>query len=390
MERLGPVLAKFQDASHELYRRSATNKEFPWLAQALDAGKPDWLVQCQRSTQLRQAAPRIIRPDLLLQEGGFALSELDSVPGGMGITLFLSQIYENAGFTNIIGGGQGMVNGFQSAYPEGRCIALSDESADYEPEMRYLAQALGTSYTFTKAERLDAKQQSEPLYRFFELFDTGQIPAARQLLERCAAGELALDPPPIPHLEEKAWLALFHQPALQQWWRKNLRGTHREILQEIIPHSWLLDPTPLPPNAVLPWLNVHSWEDVGQLSQKERRLVLKISGFHELAWGARGVHIGHDLSSPEWQANIQQALAAHGQQSWVMQEFKEASLIEQPYYERETGEIRIMKGRARLCPYYFRTSDGKQCQLGGCLATIVPADKKKIHGMKDAILVPCN
>jgi len=27
--------------------------------------------------------------------------------------------------------------------------------------------------------------------------------------------------------------------------------------------------------------------------------------------------------------------------------------------------------------------------LGGCLATIVPADKKKIHGMRDGILVPC-
>ena len=28
-------------------------------------------------------------------------------------------------------------------------------------------------------------------------------------------------------------------------------------------------------------------------------------------------------------------------------------------------------------------------QLGGVLATIVPEDKKIIHGMKDAILVPC-
>jgi chemotaxis receptor (MCP) glutamine deamidase CheD len=27
--------------------------------------------------------------------------------------------------------------------------------------------------------------------------------------------------------------------------------------------------------------------------------------------------------------------------------------------------------------------------LGGCLAAIAPADKKKIHGMRDAILVPC-
>ncbi len=389
MERLGPVLAKFQDASHALYRRSASGKEFPWLAQALDAGKPDWLIQCQRSKALSQAAPRVIRPDLILQADGFALSELDSVPGGMGITHFLSQCYSKAGFEHIIGGAQGMVQGFQSSYPEGRQIAISDESADYEPEMRYFAHALGSKYSWGKAEQLDAERDTQDLYRFFELFDTVQIPAAQELLLQCAEGSRQLDPPPIPHLEEKAWLALFHQPALQTWWQQNLRGSHRATLQELIPHSWLMDATPLPPNAVLPWLNLNSWAEVGQLSQKERRLVLKISGFNELAWGARGVHIGHDMPATEWQERIQEALDAQGQQCWVMQEFKEGAIIQHPYYDRETGDIKTKKGRVRLCPYYFRSPDGKNCQLGGCLATIVPADKKKIHGMKDAILVPC-
>jgi hypothetical protein len=48
----------------------------------------------------------------------------------------------------------------------------------------------------------------------------------------------------------------------------------------------------------------------------------------------------------------------------------------------------MMDGRVRLCPYFFTDEHGKT-QLAGCLATIVPADKKKIHGMQDAILVPC-
>jgi hypothetical protein len=47
-----------------------------------------------------------------------------------------------------------------------------------------------------------------------------------------------------------------------------------------------------------------------------------------------------------------------------------------------------MEGRARLCPYFFTDSEGKS-KFAGCLATIVPADKKKIHGMSDSILVPC-
>ena len=33
-------------------------------------------------------------------------------------------------------------------------------------------------------------------------------------------------------------------------------------------------------------------------------------------------------------------------------------------------------------------SGGGKTRMGGCLASIVPSDKKKIHGMRDAILVP--
>jgi hypothetical protein len=45
----------------------------------------------------------------------------------------------------------------------------------------------------------------------------------------------------------------------------------------------------------------------------------------------------------------------------------------------------------RLCPYYFVSGDwGRpQAKLGGVLATICPADKKIIHGMRDAIMAPC-
>jgi hypothetical protein len=46
-----------------------------------------------------------------------------------------------------------------------------------------------------------------------------------------------------------------------------------------------------------------------------------------------------------------------------------------------------MVGRVRLCPYYFVLSD-KEVRLGGALATIAPADKKIVHGMRDAIMVP--
>jgi hypothetical protein len=43
-------------------------------------------------------------------------------------------------------------------------------------------------------------------------------------------------------------------------------------------------------------------------------------------------------------------------------------------------------GRLRLCPYYFMV-EGK-ARLSGALATFCPPDKKIIHGMQDAALLP--
>lgn len=385
LEGLGHVLARFQDAAHAMYRRSAEGREAPWLAPMLDAGKPEWLVRAARCEGMRAAAPRVIRPDLLLCGDEVSLVELDSVPGGMGITLWLSRLYAGAGFP-IIGGAEGMAEGMRAAHPRGACIAVSAESADYRPEMHWLAGELGAGFSYVEAETLPPTHRG-PIYRFWELFDTENVPAARVLSEAAADGELEMSPPPLAHTEEKLWLALLHMPGLQQAWARALRGAHLQLLQHIIPYGWTPDPTPLPPQAALPRLGLHSWEQVAALGRSARRLVLKVSGFSPLAWGSRGVIIGHDVGTPEWQAAVQRALDEAHSRPWVMQEFCEASLVEHPYYTAD-GDLTTLRGRVRLCPYYFRSPEGKTL-LGGCLATITPADKKKIHGMQDAILVPC-
>jgi hypothetical protein len=386
LERLGHPLRMFQQACDRIYRRSVNGTLPRWIAELLDAGKPAWMVGAQRSDALRDVAPRVIRPDLLLTEEGFSLTELDGVPGGMGLTGWLSQCYDAAG-CEVLGGGTGILDGFRSLLPEGGQVLISEEADEYRPEMEWLVAALNDSgggpWRTGSAEDFDPESSDAALYRFFELFDWESVPAARALAARAD-----LTPPFKPHFEEKLWLALLWSPALHEVWESEVRGNHLRRVQELVPYGWIVDPTPLPPHAALPRLEVNNWKQLAGFSQKMRHLVLKISGFSELAWGSRGVVIGHDVSKEEWATALDAACAEFESQPWILQEFSEAKVIEHPYFNPESGVVETMRGRVRLCPYYFVDGDQKS-HLGGCLAAIVPADKKKIHGMRDAILTVC-
>lgn len=383
IQGLGHPLARFQQACDEIYRRSVGTSLPGWIAELLDSGKPTWMVDIQREAGRQGQRPRVIRPDLLLEEGGFALTELDAVPGGMGITAWLSRLYAGAGY-RVAGGADGMVRGFAGVLEEGGEVVISEEAADYRLEMEWLAGVAGGDRRVVAAESFPGEGRA--IYRFFEWFDWESLPLFRKLAERSVDGGLRMNPPCLPHLEDKLWLALLWTPALQPLWREVLRGSHLGRIRELVPFSWVVDPSPLPPQAAIPRLEVHSWDEVAGFSQKDRQLVLKISGFHETAWGSRGVFIGHDLSGPEWKQRVGHALDDFGQQPWIMQEFRETRVVRHPVY-RDDGGIEEFEGRVRLCPYYF-IDDGGKTSLGGCLATLVPADKKKIHGMRDAVLLP--
>lgn len=400
LEKLGGSLHRFLRTANDLYHRSRKGSSLPtWLAAYLDAGKPLDLLDHATSSTLRDQLPRVIRPDLLLTDKGFALSEIDSVPGGIGLTAWLHDSYGRLGENDLVGGAEGMIGGFRSIFPEESAridISISQESGDYRPEMDWLTQKL-RERECDRPDRwrvVDAESHQpavgSSVYRFFELFDLPNLPAANELLRRVAAEEIDLSAPAKPWLEEKLWLALFWLRPLRDIWRRELRDSHWRTLQELIPYSWIVDPTPLPHHAVLPRLEIQDFAELGDFSQSQRELVLKVSGFSEIAWGSRSVRIGHDLPQDEWKNAVQTAIAGFPEQPWLLQEFSHARRVEHPRWDAQ-DQLSPMEGRVRLCPYYFVSGSGKSetVKLGGVLATIVPADKKIIHGMSDAIITPC-
>jgi len=76
----------------------------------------------------------------------------------------------------------------------------------------------------------------------------------------------------------------------------------------------------------------------------------------------------------------------------VLQPYRKPRRLEHPVFEAAPAGggmpvARPMPGRLRLCPYFFVV--GSEARLSGALATFCPPDKKIIHGMQDAALLPC-
>src|SRR5262249_12821222 len=140
LEKLGRILLQFYRAVNLLYRKSAEGKQPAWVARWLDQGKPAELIDLARSAPLQNDLPRLIRPDLLLTEQRISVTELDSVPGGVGLTAWLNQTSAQLG-ADVIGGADGMLRGFASIFGDAARvhIVVSEEAATYRPEMSWLA-----------------------------------------------------------------------------------------------------------------------------------------------------------------------------------------------------------------------------------------------------------
>lgn len=426
-EDLGPRLWSFSKALNRLYLDSLKGRQPFWVHQYLDQGKPQALLEYARMKRFRDAVPQVIRPDVIPTETGMMITELDSVPGGIGITGRLSSAYGALGDT-LVGGADGMINGFASLF-QGRtgettgedadCLAIvvSDEAEDYRIEMEWVAcrlraagldaycvhpRDLRFSETSLSPQSSGAIQISivtpsgerpvSHVYRFFELFDLENVPKSELLMYGAKKGRVRVTPPYKPWMEEKLAFALLHHPMLEGFWSDELGPDVFEHLRQVMPQTWVVDPRPLPPSAIIPGLTldgkaVSDWRQLAQATQKQRQCVLKPSGFSELAWGSRGVVVGHDIPQSAWAAKLDHALDAFSSTPYVFQAFHKGRQFEMTYWDERTGQPESMEGRARLSPYYFVSGD--DVTLGGILATVCPKDKKVLHGMRDAIMAPC-
>lgn len=414
LEQLGNDLLAFYTAANRLYASAVRGRAPDWVLDCLEQGKPERVRELGRLRRYRSALPIMIRPDLMaLDDGRFIATELDAVPGGFGVLGAISRAYQDLGF-DLVGGTDGIVNGLAEALRGAASVGdpsvalvVADESEDYRPEMVWAATALretglGTRQIHPRDLRLQDEtlqmrncegwESVDVIYRFLELHDLPNIPKIDLVIYAMKHRLATVTAPFKSYLEEKLLFYLFHHPELNTFWRGALGKDAQARLARMLPPTWLLDPQPIPPTAALdpPLITgkrrVRQWSDLRGLSQRERRLVLKPSGFSELAWGSRGVTIGHDVNQDEWTRAVDNALASFETTPYILQQFHQSRRVRVRYYDVEADEVRPMAGRARISPYYM-VVDGT-ARLSGVLVTVVPAANKVIHGTSESVMMP--
>jgi hypothetical protein len=98
-------------------------------------------------------------------------------------------------------------------------------------------------------------------------------------------------------VNDPAWAAFLHLPALRSSWSALLRASHLEHLRQMIPGAWLLDDTPPPPGSVIAGLEIQGWTGLPGLGKRFR--------LHQA-----GLELTVQLPPQKWQAAVERSLAA--------------------------------------------------------------------------------
>jgi hypothetical protein len=141
------------------------------------------------------------------------MTELDSVPGGVGLTAYLNEVYAED-FPRVIGA-HSMPDRFMASLARLTplekfplvAIVVSDEAATYRPEFEWLGEKLRTLghdvHVIAPAQIMQmgdgsyipvdgAPRRVDILYRFFELFDLANVKGADGIFNAVEAGTLML------------------------------------------------------------------------------------------------------------------------------------------------------------------------------------------------------
>ena len=169
---LGNHLLKFYQGLNNLYLTSRKGKIPSWIAEYLDLGKPSDLLEYGRMNRFKTQVPGILRPDVIVTENGFVVTELDSIPGGFGNLAHMMISYAEAGHC-LIGMERGgipemfwkMIENCTGKKKPTLALVISEEANEYKAEMHNIVKLLKNKKLPDIWKNLKAFQQPDLKYR---------------------------------------------------------------------------------------------------------------------------------------------------------------------------------------------------------------------------------
>jgi len=375
LKEYGPALVQYYRACERLI--AELEDDHIWQ-KYLDHSKPTWMTE---RAKLDEKSHLFLRPDFILTEDAPVATEIETSPFGLGLSYFLDNAYKKAG-QETSADEQAVLRAIQSAAGESICFVVTEYTDQYKGQFAYLCSELeqmGMRAVVTYPEELEIQgdhctvgnQRYDSVYRCFYLHQASDDPKLQAI--SCFENTL---PPCKPQLEEKALMGMLWDEEFESFFRSALTAEQLAILQTIIPKTWVVDADNVPDD-----LGIKDWGDLAELSRKQRKFILKTSGFSTDGSWAKGVVFLEKLNKQNCRETMKNA--AHADGLYVLQEFRKGTKFSHKYFDFHASEMREMNGRVRVTPYYS-VEDGS---LLTAKATMCE-NTDIIHGMVDSINVP--
>ena len=175
-----------------------------------------------------------------------------------------------------------------------------------------------------------------------------------------------------PSLENKGMMAALQLPNVRSALKPSIGRDVLSLLDAHFAHTQVVS---------------HSFSDLNALCRGHRELVLKVAAWDQgdlLSWGARGITVGDDCTSREWEQAIGQALAAP--HPMVVQERVDSIRRNYRATVGQGGEPRnVMRARQRWTPFVVVDDDGGVHIDPGVITAL---DSFAAHGATRAVMAP--
>jgi hypothetical protein len=184
------------------------------------------------------------------------------------------------------------------------------------------------------------------------------------------------------------WMALLWAPPLRTIWERELRSSNLLFLQRHLPFTWVMDPTPLPHQAVLPRLGISSFAALAEELPGAIDLALRpASNDRTEPWQVRS-----ELTEAAWAICVNRALSEFSESPWMLQERRPAEQAPVCGWDPIAGSLRQVEGPITLT--VWMEEQGAKVAIQGVLAKIREANGS-LHNQKGesreviSVLAPC-